>query len=105
MSEHIPGQKNQHTLSEDVERVVDLNVHVVANSRELVSFIRDPIHLVITNLPACCSILFEDTFDDDRVAIEVVLVGLGTLVLDLHGHRRGTIRPLVSGNRQRIPSG
>jgi hypothetical protein len=79
-------------LTEDVDGVVDLDVHVVENLVELLALGRDDLaRLFRLDLVASCSSLpVDESLDDDVVAVDVVVVGLEALVLEGDRHSAGT---------------
>ena len=88
--QHVRASKL--TLSKDVHRIVDLDVHVVADCGELIPLCRNGVVVLVRNLPARVSLCGELASDDDGGAILFGFVGLRTLVLEseLHLGNSGT---------------
>ena len=80
-----------HTLSEDVHWIVYLYVHVVANSRELLSFGRDDPSILTLDLVRGGTFLGEAPRNDDASAIVLRAIRLFALVLQNDRHLRDSV--------------
>lgn len=81
-----------HTLSEDVHRIVDLDVHMVADSLQLLTLRRDDLPVPALDLVRGSAILGEPAGNHDALAIVLRSVRFIALVLEDDRDLRYTVR-------------
>ena len=74
------------TLSEDIHRIVNLDVHMIANSSELFFLRANDFAVFAFDLPGRTAFLGELASDDDRFSIFPRLVCFFTLIFYLNRH-------------------
>lgn len=79
---YVPGG----ILSENIHWVVDLNVQVVTNIRQLLSLSRDDLHVLSHDLIRRTACLAELTTNEDALAVHLWLVCIFALVLERYGN-------------------
>lgn len=84
---------NQHknkilepTLCKNIHWVINLDIHVVADRRELISLGRDDSAIFRLDLVRRRAFLRKATRDHNAVAIDIVLIGVLSLVLEDDSH-------------------
>ena len=79
-------------MGQDVQGVVHLNVHVVADGRQFLTLVADhSLAVFVHQLPARATFLGEPALDDDRLTIFIGFISFRALVLDGKRDFRGTV--------------
>src|ERR1700691_1194250 len=81
----------KRTLREDIHRVINLDIHMVANSSQFVLLRGDYLAILALDLPRRASLLREPARNDDTLAVFLGPVGFFTLILDSYRDFRYTV--------------
>ena len=73
-------------MSQDVHRIIDLDIHVITDSRQLIFLGADDLVVLALNLPSRGPILGESTGDMDRLSVFLWFVRFFALILKVDGY-------------------